>query len=255
VLASGVTQVRTSQKEVHIPKITSNGSASWYDELEEIVEDGPTGAELLLHPRKCSELVRISSECVDDSDPSVLDAAGSAMVRAVALTCDRAFLNGAGGKEPLGVYGQAGQSVVGPIDIDHLVDAAGLVMDVGGQATVAYIHPSDFTSLQKLKDTTGQPILTPSFAGGPSSTVYGMALWATKGVAAGTALVCDPKQIVVATRTDPSIATSSDAAFTADGVLVRVTARVDVGLNDPAGVVSISAGVPLSASEKTAAKK
>ena len=53
------------------------------------------------------------------------------MTRAVALTADRAILNGAGGKEPLGVYGQAGQHVAGPIDIDTLIDAAGL--DRGGR--------------------------------------------------------------------------------------------------------------------------
>ena len=77
--------------------------------------------------KKVAELVRLSNEVIDDSDPSVLDTVGTAMTRAVALTADRAILNGAGGKEPLGVYGQAGQHVAGPIDIDTLIDAAGLI--------------------------------------------------------------------------------------------------------------------------------
>jgi HK97 family phage major capsid protein len=255
VLASGATRVTTAQKIVHIPRVTADGGAEFYSELEEIGPGDPTGDELVLTPRKCAAITTISDEAVSDSSPSVLDAVGTAMTRAVALKCDRAFLSGAGGKEPVGVYGQAGQAVVGPIDIDHLIDAAGLVLDVGGQARVAYIHPTDHTALQKLKDLQGRPLLTPDYSGGPSSTVYGLALWPTKGVAVGTALVCDPAQIVVAVRSDPTVAVSTDAAFTADGAVARVVARVDVGVNDPSGLVSIAATGGASASEEHATRK
>lgn len=253
VLASGATRITTGQKIVHVPRITADGSADWYSELEEIGPGDPTGDELVLTPKKCAALTTLSDEAVSDSSPSVLDAVGTAMTRAVALVCDRAFLTGAGGKQPLGVYGQAGQHVAGAIDIDHLIDAAGLVLDVGGQATVAYIHPTDHTALQKLKDANERPLLTPDYSGGPSSTVYGLALWPTKGVAAGTALVCDPAQIVVGVRDDPTVAVSADAAFTADGAVCRVVARVDVGVNDPAGLVSIAAAAAQEA--KTSSKR
>ena len=241
VLASGATRITTGQKAVHVPKVTSDGSASWYGELEEIDEDGPAGDELLMVPKKVAELVRLSNEVISDSDVSVLDAVGTAMTRAVALTADRAILNGAGGKEPLGVYGQAGQHVAGPIDIDTMVAAAGLIGGVGGTATAAYINPTDHTALMLLKDGNGRPLLTPDFSGGPSSTVYGLTLWQTKGIAAGTALVADPAQIVVAVRNDPTVAVSSDAIFTADGSIARVIARLDCGVNDPSGLVSIAA--------------
>jgi HK97 family phage major capsid protein len=250
VLASGATRVATAQKIVHIPKVTSDGSAAWYDELAEITPNGPTGNELVLRPRKVAELVKLSNEVIDDSDPSVLDAVGTAMTRAVALTADRAILNGTGGTQPLGVYGQAGQHVVGAIDIDHLIDAAGLVADVGGQATVAYVNPTDHAALMKLKDLQGRPLLTPDYSGGPSSTVYGLALWASKGIAQGTALVADPTQIVVAVRSDPTVAVSSDAIFTADGWICRVIARLDCGVNDPAGLVSIAATAQAATSER-----
>ena len=58
--------------------------------------------------------------------------------------------------------------------------------------------------------------LTPDFAAA-RATVYGLTLWQTKGIAAGTALVADPAQIVVAVRTDPTVAVSTDAMFTPDG--------------------------------------
>ena len=65
--------------------------------------------------------------------------------------------------------------------------------------------------------------------------MYGLTLWQTKGIAAGTALVADPAQIVVAVRNDPTVAVSSDAIFTADGAVCRVVARLDCGVNDAAG--------------------
>ncbi len=257
VLASGATRVTTAQKVVHIPRVLADGSAMWLSELEEITAGDPTGDELVLTPKKCGALTTLSDEVVSDSSPSVIDAVGTAMTRAVALKVDRALLAGVGGKEPVGVYGQAGQHVVGAIDIDHLIDAAGLVLDVGGQATVAYVNPADHTALQKLKDANERPLLTPDYSGGPSSTVYGLALWPTKGVAAGTALVVDPAQIVVAVRDDPTVAISTDAAFTRDGAVCRVVARVDVGVNDPSGLVSVAAaaGTRADDEEKTARKR
>jgi HK97 family phage major capsid protein len=250
VLASGATRITTAQRVVHVPKITADGSAAFYGELEEIGPGDPTGTELVLTPKKCAALTKLSSEVIDDSDPSVLDAVGTAMTRAVALVCDRAILTGSDPKGPVGVYSQAGQHVVGPITIDHLIDAAGLVADVGGQARVAYVHPTNHTQLMKEKDSQGRPLLTPDFAFGPSSAIYGLAVWATKGVAVDTCLVADPAQIVVAVRNDPTVAVSSDAIFTADGSIARVVARLDAGVNDPAGLVSVAATTGTAASER-----
>ena len=204
MLASGATRITTAQKIVHVPKVTSDGSASWYGELEEIDEDGPAGDELVLVMKKVAELVRLSNEVIDDSDPSVLDTVGTAMTRAVALTADRAILNGAGGKEPLGVYGQAGQHVAGPIDIDTLIDAAGLIGGVGGHATRRLRQPGRSHGADEAEGRQRPAAADARISsGGPSSTVYGLTLWQTKGIAAGTALVADPAQIIVAVRNDP----------------------------------------------------
>jgi HK97 family phage major capsid protein len=255
VLASGATRIDTAQKIVHVPKITADGSAAWYDELEEITEDGPLGDELVLTPKKVAELVKLSNEVVDDSSPSVLDAAGTAMVRAVALTADRAILTGSDPKGPQGIYAQAGQHVVSAtITIDSLIEAAGLIGGVGGTARAAYVNPADHTGLMREKDQNGRPLLTPDFSGGPSSTVYGLTLWATKGIAAGTALVAAPEQIVVAVRSDPTVAVSTDAIFTADGAICRVVARLDAGVNDAQGLVSIAAATQREAQESKSKK-
>ena len=43
------------------------------------------------------------------------------------------------------------------------------------------------------------------------------------------------RSIVVAVREDASVAVSDQFAFNADGTVVRVVARVDVGVNDRTG--------------------
>ena len=53
----------------------------------------------------------------------------------------------------------------GAVTIDTLIDAAGLVADVGGTATVAYVNPTNHTALMKEKDGNSARCLTPDYSG------------------------------------------------------------------------------------------
>ena len=77
--------------------------------------------------------------------------------------------------------------------------------------------------------------------GGIAATVAGMTIWPTPAVPAATAVIAEADQIVVAVREDASVAVSDQFAFNADGTVVRVVARVDVGVNDPDGLCVIKA--------------
>jgi HK97 family phage major capsid protein len=254
VLASGATRIDTIFRAVHVPRVKTDGAAGWFAELETINVGDPTGDELLLTPKKVAAITTLSQEVVADSQPSVIDAVGTAMTRAVALQADAGILSGAGGKAPTGVYSQAGAHVVSPtITIDALIEAAGKVASVGGQARCAYLNPADHTTLMKSKDKNERPLLGPDYTGSPTSTVYGLALYQTPAITPGTALVADPAQIAVAVRQDAEVAVSSDVMFTSDASVARVIARLDCGVNDPRGLVSIAA--TLREAEAKAARK
>ena len=60
-------------------------------------------------------------------------------------------------------------------------------------------------------------------------------------------------QIVVAVRTDPTLAVSSDANFNTDASLVRCICRTDVGVGDINGLCVIEATT--TRDEKAASKK
>ena len=243
VLASGATEVRTSAKAVHVPRFTGDASTNWYAELEEIDEGCPPGNDLELTPRKVATLCRLSNEVISDSNANVLDAVGSKMVRSVALAADRAILAGAPPKGPAGILTIAGlPSFGGAPDYAGLVNGAGMIRAAGGEPNVAYVNPVDVTELQLATDANDRPLISGDPTQGAPSVIAGLAIWPTPAVPAGTALVADASQIIVAVREDASVAVSDQAAFTSDGTIARVIARVDAGVNDPAGLALVKAG-------------
>jgi HK97 family phage major capsid protein len=97
VLASGATRVDTINRAIHIPRIKTDGAADWFAEMDVITEADPTGDDLILTPKKVAALVTLSAESVDDSNPSILDAVGTSMTRAVALKADQGILTSLAG--------------------------------------------------------------------------------------------------------------------------------------------------------------
>jgi HK97 family phage major capsid protein len=251
VLASGATEIRTTGKAVHVPRFTGDAATAWYDELEPIGEGCPPGNELVLTPQKVAALCTLSNEVVADSNANVLDSVGSKMVRSVALAADRALFAGTGGKQPLGILNQTPPlpNVALAPDYVGIVTGAGLVRAAGGIPNVVYINPVDLTGLQLATDANDRPLVGTT-EGGMAATVAGMTLWPTPGVPAGTAVVADASQIIVAVREDASVAVSDQYAFNADGTVVRVVARVDVGVNDPDGLAVVKSGVARDSKSK-----
>jgi HK97 family phage major capsid protein len=244
VLASGATEVRTSAKAIHVPRITGDGTVAWYDELEPIAPGGPDGDELVLTPKKVATLARLSDEAVADSNPSIIDGIGNAMTRAVAREADRAIIAGTGTKQPTGLLNltPALPSTASPVSYASIVTAAGMIGAAGGQADTLYINPTDLTALQLVTDANDRPLIQPDMTQGASGTIAGLTVWPTAAVPAGTAIVAQADQIVVAVREDASVAVSEHALFEQDGTVCRVIARLDSGVADSDGLVVIKTG-------------
>lgn len=235
-LASGATRIDTSAKTIHVPRLTSDGSVVWLDELEEIVNDRPEGDDLQLTPRKVGALIVLSNESVSDSNPNVLNATGTAMLRAVALAADRAVFHGEGGKAPTGIIDGTLPTHDGAPTYAGLVNGAGIIRAAGGRPDVAYVNPADFTGLQLEADGMNRPLISGDATQGAPPIVAGLRVFPTPALVAGEALVAQADQLVVAVRQDASVAFSTDARFSSDGTLARVIARLDAGVNDRDGL-------------------
>jgi HK97 family phage major capsid protein len=252
LLASGATEIRTNAKQLHVPRVTGDTAVGWYSELDPITEADVPGDELVLTPRKVATLVRLSNESVKDSSPQVLDVAGTNMVRSVAKEADRAMFAGTGpaNDQPTGILTLPGlPNFDGPPDYTGLVSASGMVRAAGGNPNVAYVNPTDYTTLQLATGADDRPLLGDPTAGAPP-VIAGLTVWPTPAVPTGTALVAQADQIVVAVREDASVAVSEHAAFGADGTLARVIARLDVGVNDLDGLATVKDVVAREAGSK-----
>ena len=246
LLSSGATRVDTSNKIVHVPHFTDNGTADFYDELDQIGAGDPAGTDLELHPWKCAALTTLSREVVADSNAGILDQVGRAMTRAVALKMDEALFVGGGGGTigPDGImnYGGTLQNVnnAGTITYANIVTAGGSISAYGGRADSLYMNPADFTTLQLATAGDDRPLIQPDASQGAAATVAGYRVYPTPALGAGTALLAEAAQIVVAVRNDADVVFSEDSLFDYDAVQARVTARVDAGVADPNGLCTIS---------------
>ena len=227
----------------HIPRILTDGTATWTAEGAEIASDAPTGDQLVLTPKKLANVVSLSRESIEDAPVNELDAVGTALTRSVAAAIDaRAFSAAAAtALEPAGLRSYAIPAQTGGVNIDNVIRAAGTVGTYGAIAGAVFINPADLTTLRLVKDTAGRPLLQPDLQAGGAERIAGATLYPTANLPAGTALVGDDAQVVVGVRRDIEVAFSADAKFTADSVAARVTARADFGINDIRGLVAIGA--------------
>jgi HK97 family phage major capsid protein len=70
--------------------------------------------------------------------------------------------------------------------------------------------------------------------------IAGLNIYSTPALAAGTAIVAQASEILVALRRDPTIEVSDQALFSKDGTVARVIARLDAGVGDADGLCKIT---------------
>ena len=193
VLASGATRITTAQKaRPRSEESPPTARPIWFDELEEIDVGRPDGQRVeALEPKKCAALTRLSNEVVDDSDPSRDRQRRHRHDRAVALKVDRAILGGRRGQGTARACSpKRGSTSPARSPSTALIDAAGLIADVGGQgrASPTSTRPTS-PRYRKEKDLQERPLLTPTFRVAREHGLWARRCGRTKGVAVGTALV------------------------------------------------------------------
>lgn len=239
LLASGARRVPVTGRKAHLPRVLSDGTASWVGELVEIPSSAPQGDELVLEPKKIANVVSLSQESIADSPTSELDAVGGALTRATATGMDsKAFsADAATATAPAGIRSMALPAQAGGVTLDNLVRSAGTIANAGGVANAVYLAPADRTSLSLLKDGQGRPLLVEALAAAGFTLEN---LHTVASLPTGTAIVAQADQIVVGIRRDAEVTFSEHARFTADAVVAKVIARADFDVNDVDGLVVVT---------------
>lgn len=239
-------------KQAHVPRLNTDGTASWTAELAEITSSAPDADEILLTPKKLANVLVVSHEAASDSSVDVLSTVGDAMTRSLAVALDTAAFdaNAATAVRPAGLRSAAyvlpgtTGTTADAAGIDNILTGIGVIRNAGGTANAVFMAGADITALTLLPDATGssRKLLQPEggVADAPVYRIGGATLWPVPGMPAGTALVADARQIVLGVRQDATVDFSSHAKFTADGIAVKVTGRFDWDVNDSDGLYLIA---------------
>lgn len=243
---------------LRIPKLVDGANAGWYAENEAIGESDPDFSELTLLPtnlKSVKVIHRFSNELARHSVVPIGSQLQAALVRNVASVLDTAFLVGAGtvdGNSNKIVTGLANQSGIqtGTLDVTSAanllstsVEAVGLFADeeiTDLSNAVYYVNPTDYRKVLTVKDADGRSILVPDLQRAGVYSLNGIRVVPTTKLTAGTALLVDMNQVVVGRDLAPTVKFLDERYADYDQLAIRVTARMDIGLLHPEGVIKLT---------------
>lgn len=241
VLASGIRIITTSNKVVRWPRLVSDMSADFYDELDEIDESDMGFDEWEISPKAIKALVRGSTEAFDDSDPDLLTIVRQNLETILALKLDRELLVGNAAKGFLGMTQATGISSLDAAGVaanyDPFVKAIGVLAGLHVPGPYAIItHSWVRTHFELLKTSIGETLQRPE--GVPA---FGVTSQIGHDNTAGTssALVFAPNACAVVRRQDVEVLVDRSQEFTKDAVLVRGKIRASLFLPYPQAVVRV----------------
>ena len=262
LVQAGARVVTSSAKSLTIPRILADVPMAWHAELEDMSGSQGDADSITLDFKKVGTVIRVGVETVRDSDPATLQVLGDNMGKALALEIDKKLFAGSGtSNQPKGfIYGTPINGTPTALQISgdaatpsylSVVAARTLAKTSGGKPSVLFVNPAAEGTLAAQVDGLNRPLLTGT-ADDSAEVIAGQRVFVTPALAGALAapvtaawgVICDPSQIVVGIREDVQLAFSDQAAFASDGVLVKVSARVDVGINDPSAIAVIGPDVP-----------
>lgn len=249
--AMGVTTLLTRQHSLTVPSITAGAAVAWVAEGGTISPTDLTATTLTATPRKVAGLTVLSNEVIADSIPALLDVAARDLLGQVGRALDLAIFEGTGSanNQPTGLKSVSGISEIGlatngavPSDLatTKIADAIGTLQSDNANATALVLHPRTLSTLRKLVDSTGRPLLVSPMTPGSAiaGELFGVPVYVSSQLSItetqGTSTDCSSiyvvqaDQIVLVMREDARVEVDRSRLFHTDQSEVRVIMRADV---------------------------
>ena len=246
VLSSGV-RIFDTAEPLRIPKLVSSSEPGWVGEGELIPEHDVDFDEVNLMPtdrKSIKTLIRFTNELLRQSVIGLDSVLKARLVSDVARKLDTAFLIGDGADGAVtGIINQAGaqQATLDASDPDSLLDALALASAAEVTPNRWFISGADFFTLRKLKDGDGKYLIVSDLTADAKYTLFGVPVTVTNKLPQGTAVLANTSEIAVARDTAPTVKLLDQRYAEYDEQAIRVTARFDLGLLRPEGVIVLTA--------------
>lgn len=246
VLAAGP-RIFDTASPLRIPKLVGSSESGWIGEGELIPEHEVNFDEVKLMPedrKSVKTLVRFTNELLRQSVIGLDSVLKARLVSDVARKIDDAFLTGDGVDGSVtGIVNQAGvqTGVLDAAEPDSFLDALALASAAEVQPNRWIISGADFYAVRKIKDNSGNYILESDITSGPTYRLFGVPVTVTNKLPAGTAVLANMAEVAVARDTNPTVKLLDQRYAEYDEQAIRVTARYDLGLLRPEGVIVLTA--------------
>ena len=173
----------TTQAERKIPIAVGHSVAQWTEENAAYTESNPTFGQKQIDAYKLTDLIRVSTELLQDSafplEPYIRDE----FVRAFGVAEEEAFCVGNGTKQPTGIFtangGEVGVTAAGAtaITVDELISLIYSLKSPYRRNAKFFMHDSTVALIRKLKDGNGAYLWQPSIQQGEPDRLLGYPLY------------------------------------------------------------------------------
>jgi len=161
-------QITMTSDTLFFPKVTAASTAYFVSEAATITASQPTFSQLTIHPKKVAALTELSTEVMEDSNPSIMDTVIKRLAEDIALKVDYEIYNGTtstggfnGMRDTTADTAISTVAVGGEITTDKISDAIEALQSQNIEPTDLIIHPKLLNKLRKLKTSTtsNEPLL------------------------------------------------------------------------------------------------
>lgn len=126
-------------------------------------------------------------------------------------------------------------------DPDSILDGLATLAASEVSPTRILMNGTDFFALRKLKDGDGRGLLQSDLTAEATYRIHGVPVTVTNKLPAGTLVAANWADIAVVRDQDTTVRLDSSRYLEYDQTAIRVTARYDLGILRPAGVLVMEA--------------
>ena len=173
----------TTAAERKIPIAATHSVAQWTPENGAYTESNPTFAQKTIDAFKLTDLVKVSTELLQDSMFDLESYIQSEFARAFGVAEEQAFCVGTGSGQPTGIFTENGGEVgvtlssTSNITCDNIIDLVHSLKSPYRRNAVFLMNDSTVSMLRKLKDTNGAYLWQPSLQAGQPDRLLGYPLY------------------------------------------------------------------------------
>lgn len=240
-------KVITTQAERKIPIATSHSDAQWTAENAAYVESNPTFGQKQIDAFKLTDLVRVSTELLQDSAFDLEAYIAAEFARAFGIAEEQAFCVGTGTNQPTGIFtangGEVGVTATSAtaITVDELISLIYSLKAPYRKNAKFLMNEGTVAQIRKLKDGNGAYLWQPSVQAGQPDRLLGYELYTSPYVpiAAANALSIafgDFKSYWIADRAGRTVQRLSELYSVNGQVGFIATERVDGKVILPEGI-------------------